>query len=201
MNLDVHRILAHTEAEGLGLRFCIWVQGCSIHCEGCANPEMWEFGVGTKAPVKQLIHEIKETPGIEGVTFLGGEPFEQAAPLAEIAKHVRTKGLSVITFTGYQYEQLAESKEQDTQALLAQTDLLIDGPYRKERRTFSLPWVGSDNQRYWFLTNRYHQNQLQNVRNRFELHVLPNGTLEINGMGNDKKLKKLLQEESCWIKK
>lgn len=183
------------------MRFCIWVQGCSLRCEGCANPEMWEFGVGTKTPVNQLIREIENAPGIEGVTFLGGEPFDQAAPLAGIAEHVRKKGLSVITFTGDQYEQLVQRKDEAIQALLSQTDLLIDGPYQKERRTFSLPWVGSDNQRYWFLSTRYQADQLQDVRNAFELHISPSGEIEFNGMGNDTELKKLLQEELHWIKK
>ena len=201
MNLDVHRVLARTGVEGFGIRFCIWVQGCSLRCKGCANPDMWEFGVGTKTPVNQLIHEIKNTRGIEGVTFLGGEPFDQAAPLAEIAENVRKRGLSVITFTGYQYEQLIQCKEQAIQALLSQTDLLIDGPYQKEQRTFSLPWVGSDNQRYWFLSDRYQADQLRNVRNRFEIQVLPTGEIEVNGMGNDTELKKLLQEELYWIRK
>lgn len=112
--------------------------------------------------VDELFFLIKEQKGIEGVTFLGGEPFEQAKPLAELARKVHNLGLSVLTFTGNTFEELKKSENEDIQALLKYTDLLIDGGFEKENFDLSRPWVGSKNQRYIFLTDRYSAEEIKN---------------------------------------
>lgn len=131
-----------------------------------------------------LFRLITAQKDIEGVTFLGGEPFEQAKALAELAKMVKNEGLSVLTFTGNRYEELKNAKNKDYDELLAQTDLLIDGGFEEDKFDLSRPWVGSKNQRYIFLTDRYNENEIKNYKNKIEVRIEKNGFVFINGMGD-----------------
>ena len=74
--------------------------------------------------------------------------------------------------------------------ILQNIDLLIDGEYIEEQKDFSRPWVGSKNQRYHFLTNRYNERMLKDYKNRIEINVQENGTIFINGMGDFEKVVK-----------
>ena len=88
MELIIHRYIPVTAVEGPGKRFCLWVQGCSIRCEGCGVPWTWAKENGEKISVEKLLKEIvksQEENSIEGVTFLGGEPFDQPEGLGELA--------------------------------------------------------------------------------------------------------------------
>jgi anaerobic ribonucleoside-triphosphate reductase activating protein len=114
-----------------------------------AQPQSGGEAVDVDVLFKQ-IQEQKET--IEGVTFLGGEPFEQAEALSYIAQKVQCMGLSVLTFTGYKYETLLGLNNKHVNKLLANTDLLIDGEFQEQNLDYSRPWVGSSNQRYLLLT-------------------------------------------------
>lgn len=118
------------------------------------------------------------------MTFLGGEPFEQAIQLSEIAQRAKSLGLSVITFTGYTMEELKKTWKPGASSLLEYTDLLIDGPYKEELRDFSRPWVGSLNQRYIFLSKRYSKEQTENERNHMEIRIDKGGNITINGMAD-----------------
>ena len=104
------------------------------------------------ASCKELTHQ--ENFSIEGVTFLGGEPFEQAEALGVIAEKIKKAGLSVVCFTGCKFEDL--KLEAKNKKLLDNIDLLIDGEYIEELKDFSRPWCGSSNQRYHFLTDPSH---------------------------------------------
>src|SRR5947209_16431848 len=128
MQLRLHRFLPQTRAEGPGLRACIWVQGCPIRCPGCAVPWTWPEEGGEIVDAEEIARHIVTGPPVEGVTFLGGEPFAQAAALAELAGSVRRHGLSIMTFTGYTIEAIRRSQREDWRALLSVTDLLVDGP-------------------------------------------------------------------------
>lgn len=180
--MRIHNIIPQTRAEGPGLRFCIWVQGCSRCCPGCFNPETWAYEGGKEYPVEALLQWILTTPDIEGITLLGGEPMEQAQELSLLAKAVRLAGLSVLCFTGYTLEEIQNTGNADMHALLTQTDLLIDGPYVQAQRDLRRPWVGSSNQRYHFLTERYNIHDVENCRNRLEIRLDMDGKLILNGM-------------------
>src|SRR5690606_14313327 len=107
MELVIHRYLPLTTIEGPGKRFCIWVQGCSIRCVGCGVPWTWSKKNGSIMSVEELIREIKkskEENNIEGLTFLGGEPFDQAEALGKLAHRIKDLGLTVMTFSGYLFE-------------------------------------------------------------------------------------------------
>jgi len=167
--LEIHSYLPDSSVEGPERRFVIWVQGCSIRCEGCSNKQMWDMGKGRRIPVEELFTSIRAQKDIDGVTFLGGEPFDQAKPLAKLAEKVRQIGLGVVAFTGYLYEELKINGSVDQHALLNSTDLLIDGPFLKEKQTLVLPWAGSSNQHYIHITNRYVDYGFSDVENRIEV--------------------------------
>lgn len=192
MELLIHRFEAHTRVEGPGLRACIWVQGCPIGCDGCFNPATWSHQGGRLMNVETLAEMIireKDTldESIEGVTFLGGEPFQQAEGLAQLGRMLKREGLSIVTFSGFEYESILKANRKDWQELLEVTDLLIDGPYVKEKHDLSRPWVGSSNQSYRFLTNRYLdlKEKLSMIPNKLEVHIRPDGKILINGMIRD----------------
>jgi len=194
MWLRIHRFLPFTRAEGPGNRSCLWVQGCSIHCPGCAVPWTWDAKAGQAVQVDELAAQILQQPEVEGVTFLGGEPFDQAAALAELGQQIKAAGLSVMTFTGNTLEQLREADRADWQALLNVTDLLVDGPFQVEHLDLSRPWVGSSNQRYYFLSDRYRHlaTELDQIPNRLEVRLQPDGQVLINGMATAADLEALL---------
>ena len=183
MKLRVFNIIKNTKVEGPGNRYCIWVQGCSRHCRGCQAVHTWSHRGGELYDLKSIIADIlKHKDNIEGVTFLGGEPFEQAEALGLIAESVKSKGLSVVCFTGGKIEELR--KNQINKKLLDNTDLLIDGEFIQELVDYSRPWCGSANQKYHFLTDRYNEEIFTKYKNKVELNISKNGQIFMNGMGN-----------------
>lgn len=157
MNIIIANKLRETEAEGPGKRFAIWVQGCSIRCKGCCNPEMLSFKGGTIISIDELLKEIKESKNIEGISILGGEPFSQAVGCAKLASEVKELGLSVVIFTGYTLEYLRESDVIGVRELIDSSDLIIDGSYELDKPDKMRRFVGSTNQRMHFLSNRYNE--------------------------------------------
>jgi anaerobic ribonucleoside-triphosphate reductase activating protein len=145
-----------TRVEGPGARYALWVQGCSIRCPGCCNAHLFDAAAGEVVAVNALLAEMRAVrAAIEGVTFLGGEPFEQAAALARLAAGARALGLTVMVFSGYTLEELRARADPGAPALLRETDLLVDGRYDATRPERSRRWAGSENQRFHYLTGRY----------------------------------------------
>jgi anaerobic ribonucleoside-triphosphate reductase activating protein len=154
--------------------------------------DTWSHLEGELLETDTLKQRITATPALEGVTFLGGEPFEQAEAVASLASYARTIGLSVVTFTGFTLSELRASSNASVLALLNTTDLLIDGAFKQEHFDLSRPWVGSSNQGYHFLTDRYKSSELQGITNQVEARIAPDGSVLINGMGDFAKLKTLV---------
>ena len=188
--LNLYKIIPLTEVEGPNKRFCLWVQGCKKHCVGCWAKETWKFGVGTDYSVEKLTELITNQKEIEGVTFLGGEPFEQAEPLSRFAQNVKKLGLSVVCFTGYTIEELRAKNSQAVNKLLENIDLLVDGGFEKDNFDLSRPWVGSSNQRYIFLTDFYSPEEIKKYKNKVEVRISEGGKVEIKGMGDFERGKK-----------
>jgi anaerobic ribonucleoside-triphosphate reductase activating protein len=121
--------------------------------------------------------------GVEGITLLGGEPFAQAAGAAAVARAAKARGLTVMVFSGYTLEELA--RREDAAPLLALTDLLVDGPYDRERPEPPPPigrrWIGSTNQVMHYLTAAYAPDEPRmRAPNTVELHWR-DGRLLVNG--------------------
>jgi len=134
--------------DGPGLRYVIFAQGCPHECPHCQNPETWDAHAGEEFSVKQVSRMLRQHKKTKrGITFSGGEPFAQAGELAEVAMTARQLGWDVVTYTGFTYEQLIESNDNNMRALLSASDILIDGKYVHELRSLSLQFRGSSNQR------------------------------------------------------
>ena len=146
-SLRISGVEPESIVDGPGIRYVVFTQGCPHHCPGCHNAQTHDFHGGRLADTDALLEELRKNPLLKGVTFSGGEPFCQAAPLAELAEKVHALGLDVIVYTGYTYERLTDKRDPDVDALLRQADLLIDGPYLEAQRDLTLRFRGSANQR------------------------------------------------------
>jgi anaerobic ribonucleoside-triphosphate reductase activating protein len=175
-----------TEAEGPGPRFAVWVQGCAIRCPGCCNPHMFDAAGGEEIDPAALLARLDGVRDrVEGVTLLGGEPFEQAGALAAFARGVRDRGLSVAAFTGHLLEDLRVDRPSGARELLACVDLLVDGPYRADLPETARRWSGSANQRFHFLTGRYSPGveliAPGEIERTIELRIGPDGRMDRSG--------------------
>ena len=144
--LDLSGIVNDSIVDGPGIRATIFCQGCPHHCEGCHNPETWEFGCGTKIPVEDILGIVQTNPLCRGVTFSGGEPFAQAEGFAKLGRLLKKAGYEVASYSGYTFEQLLTGTPAQRE-LLETIDILIDGPYLQQERSLELNFRGSKNQR------------------------------------------------------
>jgi anaerobic ribonucleoside-triphosphate reductase activating protein len=175
LSMQIAHVVPCTEAEGPGKRFAIWFQGCPLRCPGCCNPEFLSFHGGKTRTVGEMIEWIKQTReqiGIEGITLLGGEPFAHVVAAAAIAQATQKLGLSVMVFSGYTLEQLQTRHEPEVAVLLAHTDILVDGPYERDKPDHLRRWIGSTNQGIHFLTNRYSYDEQWRQKNTLEIRVV-----------------------------
>ncbi|MCX5647716.1 MAG: 4Fe-4S single cluster domain-containing protein [Planctomycetota bacterium] len=182
--VNVAHLVERCRVLGPGERFALWVQGCPLRCPGCHNLDFLPFVDAMWITIGELERRILATTGIEGVTFVGGEPFAQARALGILAQRIRRAGLSVMVYSGYTVEQLVSGVEPDAMWLLYSTDLVMDGPYRRELPT-QRPWRGSDNQRLIALSQRYAdrvEEWNRPVGQDFEVRVRADGTLEVLGI-------------------
>jgi anaerobic ribonucleoside-triphosphate reductase activating protein len=193
--LRVSRVVARTQAEGPGLRSAVWVQGCTLACPGCFNPHTWSARGGQLLTVHEVLARLTSAPDVEGVTLLGGEPFEQAPALAVLAGAVRAAGLTVMAFTGHLREELeGPSAPEGAADLLRHVDLLVDGPYRRDLPDDRRPWVGSTNQRFHALTPAYADllPGLGGLPDRLEVTLGRDGTVLVNGFADPATVEALL---------
>ena len=144
--LDLAGIVEDSIVDGPGIRATVFCQGCPHHCEGCHNPETWEFGCGTKVEVEKIVDIVRSNPLCRGVTFSGGEPFTQAEGFAKLARLLKEKGYEVASYSGYTFEQLIKGTKSQKE-LLETIDILIDGPFIQAQKTLETPFRGSRNQR------------------------------------------------------
>jgi len=181
-HLNIMGYVDRSEVNGPGARAVVWVQGCLRACPGCFNTESWSFEPNQIVSIDDLVARITSDPGNTGVTFSGGEPFWQASALAEVARRVKAQGLTVMSFTGFTVEQLrTPSAPPGAQELLAQLDILIDGPY-VEALAIHDPTspVSSKNQRV-HVFNPALQDQITWASDQIEVHILKDGGRIVTG--------------------
>lgn len=188
--VNVAARVACTEAEGPGKRYALWVQGCPLRCEGCCNPHMLPFVEANLTSVDDVVTDIihaQTEHGIQGVTFIGGEPFTQAGALTNVARRIREKGLSVMVFSGFTKKAIEAKQTPEWDAFLQEIDLLVDGPYIPAKHVEDRRWIGSSNQSIHFLTDRYQHLQQKGWdkgKNTIEIRM-KNGEIYINGFPHD----------------
>ncbi len=148
--------------DGPGIRFSIYVQGCPHRCPGCHNPETHDPRGGYEISLDQLTALIdRSSYGLNGVTISGGEPFEQASLLADLAVEILARGLNLVLYSGYTFETLLlkSQTDQDICFLLKAGRLLVDGPFIQEVQDLSLAYRGSRNQRLIDLPESLHNHK------------------------------------------
>ena len=145
-------------ANGPGCRTSLFVSGCTHHCKDCFNEVAWDFNYGREFDGQVQDELIKESrPSyIDGFTFLGGEPMEVAnqKALRPFLERIRTElpGKNIWIYSGYTYEELTDPHNtrchsEDTDAILAMTDVLVDGRFELDKKDITLRFRGSSNQR------------------------------------------------------
>ena len=144
--LNLSGIVEDSIVDGPGIRLTIFSQGCPHHCQGCHNPETWEFGCGTDMEEETILRIARSNPLCRGVTFSGGEPFAQAGAFAKTAKLLKGAGYEVASYSGYTFEQLQQGTPAQRE-LLETIDVLIDGPFLLAEKSLEVPFRGSRNQR------------------------------------------------------
>ena len=167
----VARILYPVKVLGPGNRIGIWFCGCPRRCEGCSNPELWEFQDRYKtslATVITLIKKIVQAHNVDGFTITGGDPFFQPDALSRLLEQIKKVSDDILVYTGYMKDELPVT-------LLKNIAVLIDAPYIKARNNNCL-LRGSDNQTIYILSKKYRdaykkylattENQIQNFATR-----------------------------------
>jgi anaerobic ribonucleoside-triphosphate reductase activating protein len=179
----------HSAIYGPGIRYVIWTQGCNLACEGCWNKQFWPKG-GTPATITDLVKEIRQVKGIEGITILGGEPLQQANATLELIRSVKALGLTVFMYTGYEPEEFDETM----QACFDSSDIVVTGRYIESQRNVVLRWRGSTNQVLHCPTGRYSLSEL-NEQNEVEIVVNEDGTIELYGYP-DSEIRQWIENQS-----
>ncbi len=143
-------------ANGPGVRTSLFVSGCRHHCKGCFNPETWNFSYGELFTQKEIDYIIAATEPsfVDGLTLLGGEPFEpeNQSSLIELLKQFKTRlpNKSIWCYTGFNFENdllpKANEKAENVAELLSYIDVLVDGKFVEELKSSALLFRGSSNQ-------------------------------------------------------
>ena len=185
MQIRYNMTAANTTILGPGNRAVLWTQGCSRvpPCEGCIGESARDPLGGKLESTERVCRWILSCPRIDGITISGGEPFDQAAAVAELVRMVRATRpeLSLVVYTGRYYEQLLEQAASDpaTAELLSQIQVLIDGPYVAALDD-GVPYRGSSNQRILILDEAYRPQAqayyTSQPGRKIELIVTPEGT-------------------------
>lgn len=132
--------------NGEGIRKVIFAQGCKHHCKGCFNPDTHDFDGGYECDTEKIIERINNDYMIDGVTFSGGDPFEQAEAFAHIAKNIN-KELTIWCYTGYTLQQIIDNIDRPGwKELITNIDVLVDGKFEEDKKDRNLKYKGSSNQ-------------------------------------------------------
>jgi len=135
--------------DGFGVRTVIWTQGCSHNCPFCQNPSTHSFDGGELFSVSDILEELDNLVGQDGITLSGGDPLFQIEAVTEIAKHAKKIGLNVWCYTGFIYEKILEMGEKNPIYIefLNYLDVLVDGKFENDKKDLTLLFRGSSNQR------------------------------------------------------
>ncbi len=141
--------ILESNANGPGLRKVFFAQGCSHACPDCFNKHTWDFKGGALVDVDEEVAKTIDASYLAGVTFSGGDPFDQPEPFAYLAKELKKNKINIWSYTGYTWEQLMGLIKTNIyiKELLNNIDVLVDGPFIKELADDNIEYRGSKNQR------------------------------------------------------
>lgn len=155
------QIRKYDVANGPGIRSTIFVTGCTHNCKNCFNKEYQDFDYGdiwTSKETQEVIDYLKLNE-VNGLTVLGGEPFQNEKELYKILKEIRKEiSKDIWIFSGYTFDQILE--DEDKKKLLEQCDVLVDGPFIEDLKNLKLKFRGSSNQRIIDIKKSLENNQV-----------------------------------------
>lgn len=147
--MNLINTIPETIVDGQGIRYSIYLSGCSHHCPGCHNPESWNPMAGeplTEERLAGIIAEINDNPILDGITISGGDPlFHPTETLALLQRLKKETGLNIWCYTGYTIEEILARP--DLTALLPYIDTLVEGRFVQALYSPTLDFRGSSNQR------------------------------------------------------
>lgn len=148
--LNILATIPETYADGPGIRYAIYVAGCTHCCDGCHNEDSWSFdqGISYIDKMDQIIKEIRSNPMLTGITISGGDPMENPIDLYTMLAILKIEfpEKDIWVYTGYEVEELI-AKGEDFTNCFRFIDTLVDGKYMKDLRE-DTNFRGSSNQRF-----------------------------------------------------
>ena len=171
--------------DGPGIRYGVFCQGCSHNCEDCHNPDSHSYTGGRLVSVDEIVQNIHNAQSTRGVTLSGGEPFDQATAMAELARRLKADGYDVWCYSGYTFEYLFEIANSEpalsnskidakgVKGLLASVDVLVDGPFVKAKKSYDALYRGSTNQRLVDVKKSLSSGKFVEWRQEFERPAIP----------------------------
>ncbi len=140
-------IIKCDSGNGPGFRVTLFVSGCRNKCPGCFNPETWDFKYGKEFTYETLaeLRDMLNNDNIDGLSILGGDPFEpenrQAVEDICFMVKLLKPDKTIWCWTGYNWEDLKDLE------IMRYIDVLVDGPFMQELKDLRLSYRGSSNQR------------------------------------------------------
>lgn len=142
-DVNIIDIIRGTTVDGPGFRTSIYFAGCGHRCEGCHNPQSWDFDAGRRMSIDDLM-EIVEEEDFD-VTLTGGDPLYHVDFVISLADRIHAAGHSVWLYTGFTWEQICGNP--NLSGVLGHVDVIVDSPFVKSLRDTDLLFRGSSNQR------------------------------------------------------
>lgn len=181
-HIQLYRYIPSSQANGPGRRAVIWVQGCSLGCPGCFNPQSHPFKIGEAIHAHHLSQQVLDDAArnsLEGITLSGGEPLLQANKLLPFLETIRSSSqLSVIMLTGFSWDEI--QKNLSAKKLLPFLDVVIAGRFVQDQR-IAHALAGSANKTVHFLTQRYTMNDFEKIPPA-EVWINPGGEIFLSGV-------------------
>ena len=122
--MRINGILPCSFVNGDGCRYVVFVQGCAHHCDGCHNPETWDFSGGYDYPAEAIAEDFRRRKFLDGITLSGGDPFYQQESCVELLRLL--PGVNVWIYTGFEYDDIKHTE------LASMADVIVTGRYVKE---------------------------------------------------------------------
>jgi len=188
MNWQLNKIQYPVYNLGEGKRIGIWVQGCTLACDGCINEMIWSKKKGKAVAIYELYQYIDSiSENFDGITISGGEPFQQYEQLIAFSYLIKTRTkLNIHCFTGYEIKELEDLFPD--KLFLQYIDSLVDGRYVKERHSNN-NLVGSSNQKTYRIKNgKAKLSTRQKGSNKWSLSVTKDGTIYMAGIPKEKEI-------------
>ncbi len=175
INIHKYYFVENEYLYGPGKRLLLFCQGCSLHCQGCVNQHLWEFGKGQDISSDEIFNLCSD---IDGITLHGGEPLDQSEELLPLVYQLKKINKTVILFTGYSYKELKLASQKKIWRL---SDIVVAGRYVASKRNIYLQFRGSSNQRIYTHKGKYENYKVNDGKSVTLLSLNKNGQLNVKG--------------------